>query len=117
MEHVDRLDLPKGHVDAGESDMQCALRELEEETGIMADDIEIDSDFEFTTQYVVRPKKHDYQPCEKTVVIYLARLVRDVDIRLTEHVGYQWNDWPPPSQFDNPTIDPLLAQLADHLRG
>ena len=34
MEHTQRLDLPKGHVDPGESEIECALRELEEETGI-----------------------------------------------------------------------------------
>ena len=31
MRHDDRWDIPKGHVDEGESEMQCALRELEEE--------------------------------------------------------------------------------------
>ena len=29
-----RWDLPKGHVDAGESDAECAVREIEEETGV-----------------------------------------------------------------------------------
>lgn len=37
-------DLPKGHVDEGETELQCTLRELYEETGISADDIEIDTD-------------------------------------------------------------------------
>ena len=42
MRHADRWDLPKGHVDPGESNKECALRELEEETGITVDDIEVD---------------------------------------------------------------------------
>lgn len=33
----DRWDLPKGHVEAGESDSVAALREVEEETGIIAE--------------------------------------------------------------------------------
>ncbi len=33
MRHKDRWDLPKGHVDPGESDMETALREMVEETG------------------------------------------------------------------------------------
>ena len=36
MKHADRWDLPKGHVDPGETDMEAALRELEEETGMRA---------------------------------------------------------------------------------
>jgi len=28
------LDLPKGHIDAGETEAQCAARELQEETGL-----------------------------------------------------------------------------------
>ena len=50
MRHADRWDLPKGHVDRGETEMECALRELHEETGITADDIELIDRFRFTTQ-------------------------------------------------------------------
>ena len=57
MRHADRWDLPKGHVDPGETEMQCALRELREETGIAATDIELIDGFRFTTQYPVRAKK------------------------------------------------------------
>ena len=39
MRHATRWDLPKGHIDEGETEIQCALRELVEETGITADDI------------------------------------------------------------------------------
>ncbi|MCA9163702.1 MAG: NUDIX domain-containing protein, partial [Planctomycetales bacterium] len=43
MKHVDRWDLPKGHVDAGEDELTCALRELEEETSLRADQLRLDS--------------------------------------------------------------------------
>lgn len=116
MVHADRLDLPKGHVDQGETDLQCALRELQEETGITADDIELDPDFQFVTHYPVR-RKRTGELCDKTLVIFLGRLKRDVDIAVTEHVGYRWLPWRPPHRMQKETIDPLLAHLAKHLKG
>lgn len=114
MRHPDRWDLPKGHVDGGENDLQCALRELEEETSITINDIEIDGDFRFITQYPVVSKKKG-KVRQKTLVIFLAYLVRDVNIAVTEHAGYQWFDWDPPQQIQAATIDPLLVELQTHL--
>ena len=53
MRHADRWDLPKGHVDQGETETQCALRELWEETGIEANAIRIDPQFRYTLEYQV----------------------------------------------------------------
>jgi bis(5'-nucleosidyl)-tetraphosphatase len=110
MRHADRWDLPKGHVDPGESEMECALRELEEETGISADDIEILDGFRFTTNYPVRSKR-DIRMIDKTLIVFLARLKRDVQIDPTEHGGYQWFAWNPPHKIQERTIDPLLAAV------
>src|SRR5262249_16962176 len=88
MRHADRWDWPKGHVDPGETEIQCALRELQEETGITADEIEPVEGFRFTTQYQVRDKR-DGKPYDKALVVFLARLIRDVPIQVTEHGGYQ----------------------------
>lgn len=115
MLHPDRYDLPKGHVDEGETDLECALRELEEETAITADDIVFDDDFRFVHKYKVRPKKYDRKECKKTLVIFLARLVNDVEIEVTEHDGYEWTKWKPPHKIQKQTIDPLLQHLASHL--
>lgn len=115
MRHADRWDLPKGHVDPGESEMQCALRELNEETGITADDIKIIDSFRFTTNYPVRAKR-DNREIDKTLVVFLARLNRDVQIDPTEHGGYQWFAWNPPHQIQGKTIDPLLAELERFIR-
>ena len=114
MRHTNRWDLPKGHVDLGENELQCALRELEEETSITTNEIEIDDDFRFTTQYPVTRKK-DGKVRQKTLVIFLAYLVQDVTIRVTEHPGYQWFDWLPPQQIQAETIDPLLSALQNYL--
>ena|SRR5205809_4659903 len=115
MRHADRWDLPKGHVDPGESELECALRELQEETGITADDIEIISGFRFTTNYPVRSKR-DGRLIDKTLVVFLARLKRDVQIDATEHRGYQWFDWHPPHKIQARTIDPLLGAMEVFLK-
>ena len=115
MKHADRWDLPKGHVDPGETDIACALRELEEETGITPADLDLDPTFRFESQYNVRNKRTggEWQP--KSLVIFLGRLKRDTDVVVTEHEGYQWFPWNPPHQIQQQTIDPLLAALDDFL--
>jgi bis(5'-nucleosidyl)-tetraphosphatase len=110
MRHADRWDLPKGHVDPGETEMQCALRELHEETGITADDIETIDGFRFLLQYPVREKRNG-RLYDKTLVVFLARLVREVRIDPTEHGGYQWFPWQPPHKIQERTIDPVLAAV------
>lgn len=110
MRHASRWDLPKGHVDGNETDEECALRELCEETGIGGTEIELLPGFRFTTVYQVDSKRFG-QPCRKTLVIFLARLLRDVSITPTEHPGYQWFPWHPPHQIQEQTIDPLLAEV------
>lgn len=116
MVHQDRLDLPKGHMDEGETQMECAFRELHEETGIAEDDIELIPDFVFETSYSVRRKKYNRTPIPKTTYIYLARLVNEVEIELTEHKGFLWVKWEPPHQIQENTINPLLKKAAKFLR-
>ncbi len=117
MEHKKRLDLPKGHVEPGESEMECAYRELEEETGIKSADIEVDPDFRHTSEYEVRYKKYDRQPIPKTTVIFLARLLVPVEIQITEHKGFHWHPWSPPHSIQEMAIDPLLANVESHFAG
>ena len=90
MQHPTRWDLPKGHVDPGESEMECALRELDEETGIKESQIEIDENFRYDHLYTVTLKKHNYEPRPKKLSIFLAKLNEPhVELELTEHDGYQ----------------------------
>jgi 8-oxo-dGTP pyrophosphatase MutT (NUDIX family) len=112
MRHPHRLDLPKGHVDPGETELECALRELEEETGIRAEHIELDNGFRFTLQYEVDGRRYglgDRVP--KTLVVFLGRLLREVPIACTEHNGFEWVAWNPPHRIQVQTIDPLLAAV------
>ena len=109
LRHPDRWDLPKGHVDPGESPADCALRELHEETGIVRQDISIDDRFEFRTRYAVLDRMEPRELAEKTLVIYLAWLERPVEIQVSEHGSHRWFDWNPPHKIQQQTIDPLLA--------
>lgn len=112
MKHANRLDLPKGHVDGDETDLQCALREMEEETGVSRSLVDIDADFRFTLQYPVKGKRTGGKWMTKTLVIFLGRLEKPVTIQHTEHLGSKWVDWNPPHEIQEQTIDPLLAEVA-----
>ncbi len=114
MQHADRLDLPKGHREEGEDDLSCALRELEEETGIQRKDLEIAPDFSWSLSYEVRPKRLKGEVAKKVVTYYLAQLIRPAKIKLTEHLGYQWTEWNPPHRIQTQTIDGLLAAVEDY---
>lgn len=114
MRHPTRWDLPKGHVDPGEDELTCALRELEEETGITRNGIKLDPDFRFTLQYDVQYERTGGEKLRKTLVIFLGRLVGDHTIAITEHEGFEWFDWAPPHDIQEQTINPLLAAVAAH---
>lgn len=112
MEHQDRLDLPKGHIDKGETRMQCALRELEEETGIRSTEIQPDPGFEFITQYYVHADWIGPEKVLKELQIYLAWLVDPRQkIRVTEHQGFRWVRWTKGMNLQKETLDPLLSRL------
>lgn len=112
MKHKSRWDLPKGHTDPGESEHDCALRELWEETGIRKEDIEIIPDFQYTNFYQVRYERTGGEPKLKKLVLYLA-LLKDPqkEIAVTEHAGHRWFDWTPPHKIQAQAIDPLLQEV------
>ncbi|MBL8850596.1 MAG: NUDIX domain-containing protein [Planctomycetaceae bacterium] len=117
MRHPTRWDLPKGHLDPGETETECALRELWEETGIPADAVQLDPDFRFEHRYQVRSGRTGGELWPKTLVIFLGRLLRPVPFKLTEHEGFQWFAWSPPHEIQQQTIDPLLNEVDRWLRG
>ena len=111
MKHPTRWDLPKGHVEPGETDVMCALRELHEETGILQEAIEIDPSFRFAHRYRIKATRSAPGSRLKELVIFLGRLTRDVKIHVSEHEGYRWFDWSPPHRIQKRTIDSLLAAV------
>jgi bis(5'-nucleosidyl)-tetraphosphatase len=116
MKHANRYDLPKGHLEPGESDLECALREMNEETGIAIDAVEIDREFQYRSIYQLQSARLDNETVEKTVIIFLGWVDFNTQITVTEHLGYEWFDWNPPHKIQLLAIDPLLAEVATHLK-
>lgn len=108
MRHVDRWDLPKGHVDPGETEIETALRELEEETGLSEQEIELLPDFRYAINYPIRGRRKG-ELLTKQLVIFLANLQVDRPIVVTEHLGSIWHPWQPPHRIQERTIDPVLS--------
>lgn len=71
-------DFPKGHVEAGESERQTALRELREESGLIG---EITGSFRSSVRY------SPYPGCEKEVVFFIARPLSDTLLLQQEEVS------------------------------
>jgi 8-oxo-dGTP diphosphatase len=69
-----------GKIEAGEAGLEAAYRELEEETGITRNDIELRHVMDFT---------YYYQPCY--VEVYAGRLKHDVSVSGEENELY-WSD-------------------------
>ncbi|XP_062621406.1 bis(5'-nucleosyl)-tetraphosphatase [asymmetrical]-like [Saccostrea cucullata] len=80
---------PKGHVDPGESELQTALRETEEEAGLKKEDFNMYENFQRTLNYEVRGKP-------KRVVYWLSELKNpSIPIKLSEeHIDYKWLNLP-----------------------
>jgi len=73
--------LPKGHMEAGESEREAAIREIFEECGVMAT---LAEDFREEMHYP------EYPVGEKEVAIFLAEYNGDVKIREGEISDYRW---------------------------
>lgn len=113
MKHRDRWDLPKGHAEPGEQILQAALRETEEETGIAASLIEVVPEFSFIVEYDVKGQKRGSY--RKRVTYFLGLVPEPQPVQLTEHIGYEWIEWPAKLPIQARTIDPLLKKLAEFL--
>ena len=91
-------DFPKGHIDGGETEIQTALRELEEETGIIHANV-IDG-FRDTITYTFSGGK---KQIGKEVVFFLATTKESKVTLSHEHIDYSWLDFD--SAFSRLTYD------------
>lgn len=72
---------PKGHMEAGETEKQTAVREIREETGLSVDLL---SDFRYKIRYSITKK------IDKHVVLFLAEAGGDPIFPSREIAGYRW---------------------------
>lgn len=81
----DYWDLPKGHIEKGEKEIETVKREVEEETGLK--EIEFIDGFKEQIRYFF---KFQGKNILKFVSFYLVKTkVKDVKIS-REHLGYEW---------------------------
>lgn len=81
----DEPGLPKGHSEAGESELETALRETEEETGLRI--VDVRGDFQSEMEYVVTRKGRTY----RKRVVYLTAYAPDQSVVLSkEHSRFAW---------------------------
>lgn len=78
-------DLPKGHIEKGEKEIDTAKREVEEETGLK--DLKFIDGFEEWIRYFFR---FEGKNILKFVTFYLAK-TKTKDVKISEeHLGYSW---------------------------
>ena len=91
-------DFPKGHIDGGETEIQTALRELEEETGIAH--VNVIDGFRDTITYTFSGGQ---EQIGKEVVFFLATTKESKVTLSHEHIDYSWLDFD--SAFSRLTYD------------
>jgi 8-oxo-dGTP pyrophosphatase MutT (NUDIX family) len=78
-------EFPKGGVDEGETLLQAALRELEEETGLNREQVRIVEGFEHKEDYRFTSGKDDDRVFVRKAVTYFLAEAARTDIRLSAH--------------------------------
>jgi bis(5'-nucleosidyl)-tetraphosphatase len=116
LRHPTRWDIPKGHCDPGETELETAWRELSEETGLGPDQVTLIADFRWEHEYQVRLREFNNELRNKRLVVFLGTTQGEFPLNITEHQGYEWFLWPPTSPIQAQTIDPLLKAVAEFFR-
>jgi 8-oxo-dGTP pyrophosphatase MutT (NUDIX family) len=116
LRHRHRFDLPKGHLESGETELACAWRELREETGLTEADVQQEEGFRFVTHFYPRYHRFGGMRVEKQVVIFLGWLEQPREVVLSEHPAYEWVPWQPPHRLQEGLIDEVLAAAWSHLQ-
>jgi bis(5'-nucleosidyl)-tetraphosphatase len=83
-------EFPKGGVDEGESLAEAALRELQEETGMGADDIRLVDGFEHREEYRFTSGRGDSRTLVRKEVTYFLAEARTTEVELSAHEASQY---------------------------
>ncbi|MBI3051595.1 NUDIX domain-containing protein [Candidatus Woesearchaeota archaeon] len=81
-------DFPKGHVEKAESDMDAAVRECREETGL--EGLKFVEGFAERLNYFFSVNR---KPVYKEVVYFLAEAGSEKVVISHEHIGFEWLDY------------------------
>lgn len=108
LRHWNRWDLPKGHIKKTETELEGALREFREETGIDPKKVKIDPEFRFEIIYYPKYIRLGMQTVEKTLVVFLGFVPKRLPVEPTEHSGYEWIEYSPDLRLQPKIIDPLI---------
>jgi len=84
-DHSGHWEFPKGHVEIGESELETALRELHEETGIK--EVSIVKGFRHAIYYDIRENS---KIISKEVIFFIAQSKTQEVILSSEHQDYEW---------------------------
>ncbi|MDE1768709.1 MAG: NUDIX domain-containing protein [Candidatus Micrarchaeota archaeon] len=103
-------DVPKGHIEKGESAQVAAKREIEEESGIVAGFLPY---FNITTKYIFRSRSGIVG---KSVKFFIAE-VRSPKVKISyEHAGYEWVTYEKAmKKFKYEDIRQMLVKVNDYI--
>lgn len=81
---------PKGKVELGESEVETAKREVQEETGLK--DIQIIKGWRQQTNFFFKEDRAGQKELiKKDFILYLAKLPKGAEVKISgEHNGYAW---------------------------
>ncbi len=115
MRDIRKWDLPKGHFKKRETELECALREFNEETSVDVSAIRLVDNFRFY-DLAYHQDKITMNYHTKEMVIFMAKLKEKVTIRPTVHLSYKWIEFSTKVDFDNEIIKKLLEYTKEFLK-
>lgn len=105
------LDFPKGHIEKGETEVDSAIRETREETGL---ELNPDTSFRYNQEYFYTLRG---ETVKKRVIMFLGRCRENCDVEISwEHEGFQWLTYDDAmKQLSFKNQKEMLTKAMDHI--